>query len=296
MRLRTLDALLVVGLAANGGAHRPEGEVFLAVQFPDHAVPVIDGNLDDWGLVPEKYSIRSDKLFSPAKNIRDVERGEYDSSDIEVWHRIGYNPNTEEVYFASVVVDDYHSVDRENLDYLMFDDSWDVRVDPTGTWDDRGPAVAPPGSDHRTIYLFAVPPLAGTYHRVVPGEEKTWMLDKGGHVNFGWAYQGDMLGGECTYTYELRLDPIWTHAEVEEEVEWMDVEQGKVMHFNILIADVDGPGDDLNGFWTVSPGGSNNPLCDLYLAELENVWSSTSVEDICWGMIKAGLEASERVP
>ena len=269
---------LLVCLAAVAGAHKPDGETFYAVQFPDHDVPVIDGNLDDWDLVPEKYSIRSNRLFSPAKSVRDVERGEYDSSDIEIRHRIGFNPNTERLYFAFVVIDNYHDIDRESIGALWTDDSIDLRLNPTAVPAEEQNLEGEPANS--MIYLLAVPPLEGIYHLIFPGGYD-WMLDGGGHLDFGWSFAGEMLdSGESTYIYEMSMTPIVALGESAAETEFMDVEEGEQVHFNILVPDIDGPEPaTYNGFWGVSPGPLNEPECDLYLAELEDVWSPGQTED-----------------
>lgn len=191
---RAAVSVLVLGLVTMAWSHAPRGEVFYAVQFPDQAAPVIDGNLDDWALVPEKYSRRSDTLFSAYQNLGYLERGEYDPGDIEIWHRIGFNPKTDELYFASEVFDDYHNTDREDLASLWLDDLWDVRVDATAMYD---PPAAPQPMEAdpralRALYLFAVPPLGGVYHYVRHGEENAWMLDGGGHR--GDVHAQPMLG------------------------------------------------------------------------------------------------------
>ena len=242
MKITALSGLVAAHVAM-AGAHLPEGETFYAVQFPDRAVPIIDGDLGDWALVPGEYSIRSDRPFSPRQDLPQVGRGGHDPNDIEVWHRIGFNPNTDDPYFASAVFDDYHNTDREELDSVWLDDSWDVRVEPTGIWDfDAGANIelGDPGTQG-TIYIFAVPPRAEIYQRVIHWFHSVgtpWMLDGAGHMDFGWTYQGDMLGGESTYSYELRINPLWSNAQAEEDIEWMDVEEGMVLHFNILIADI----------------------------------------------------------
>ena len=277
--------ILVVGLAATAGAHDPAGEVFHAVQFPDEAVPVIDGNLDDWALVPEKYSIRTDTLFSPDQSLGDVDRGGYDPDDINIWHRVGFSATTGRLYFSSTVFDDYHSSDREDPGSLWLDDSWEVRINASMLlYNAPNEWTGPP---FRFIYSYAVPPREGIYQRMMPGEEYEWMLNR---VEFGWSFTGAMTGtGGSTYVYELSTTPVMTLYESANETEFLDVEEGTVVHFNIGVIDVDGPGYDLDGYWTVSPGPGNHPWTDLQLAELEDVWSTTSVADISWGMIKAGL-------
>jgi hypothetical protein len=38
-------------------------------QFPADKIPLIDGNADDWAMVPESYSIRMDQLKETVKGV-----------------------------------------------------------------------------------------------------------------------------------------------------------------------------------------------------------------------------------
>jgi hypothetical protein len=283
--------LVIVGLASMASAHKPEGEKYFAFQFEDGAVPTIDGVFNDWVFVPEFYRIRGDRIFSPNKGIRDVGRGDYDPSDVNIVHMYGFNPNDEFVYISTEMFDDYHDVDREDPGSLWRDDDYEVRFN----------ATALPEAEHNlegepvnfVTYVHCVPPLEGVYERILPGEDKEWMVDGGGNLEFGWTFTGEMLSGEGTYFYEMKLRPIIALADTEGDTDWMDLEEGEELHVNITMADTDAPQPaTYNGFWALSPGPSNNPEVDLVLDELDSSVEQipgTAVEGSSWGMIKAGL-------
>ena len=283
--------LVIIGLASMAAAHKPEGEKYFAFQFEDDAVPVIDGVFNDWVFVPEFYKIRGDRIFSPNKDIRDSERGVYDPSEVNIVHMLGFNPNDEFVYIATEMFDDYHDIDREDPGSLWRDDDWEVRFDGTAVAEDEHNQEGE--ATNYIIYVHAVPPLEGVYERILPGEDREWMVDGGGNLEMGWTYTGEMLGGESTYYYEMKLRVISALGDTEENTEWNDLEEGEEVHFNITMADTDAPQPaTYNGFWAVSPGPSNNPEVDLVMDELDSDVDQvpgTSVEGSSWGMIKAGL-------
>ncbi len=281
------SALLVLGLVAMAGAHKPEGEQYFAFQFLDESVPNMDGDLSDWSFIPDDpYSITNPELFSPAKSIRDVGRGEMDPSEVNIWHRLGYNANNEFLYFATQIFDDFHDIDRENLGHLWRDDSIEIRINPSAV------LKAEQNVDGEPInfinYHFAVPPLEGVYEG---GGAPDWIHDGSPYLSFGWSATGEAMGaGGSTYVYEMGTMPVAALGEGPEDTEFFDMEEGEVIHFNITMPDVDCPAPcNYNGFWAVSPGPDNNPEVDLVLAPLEEDVMQTAVEDVSWGMIKAGL-------
>jgi hypothetical protein len=119
-----LAVILGLGTVSLVGAHAPVGELFFAVQFPDNAVPTIDGDLSDWNIVPESpYVLRADKMFDPAQ-FQEAGRGELDLSDFNPMHILGWNDSMNKVYFANQVFDNIHNTDREDPARHWNDDNW----------------------------------------------------------------------------------------------------------------------------------------------------------------------------
>ena len=281
--------VLLLGFAAGSEGHNPEGELFYAAQFPDHAVPVIDGYLDDWELVPERYSIRNDSLFE----LTGYGLGWNDPEDMQIWHRIGFNATTERIYFASVVFDEHHNLDRIDRDSprsLLWDDHWEVWLNPTAVPSlEQNVLGEPPNS---ISYILTVPPVEGIYQAAAPnrrvyGTGYGWLLDT---VEFGWSYTGTMVGiGESTYVYEMSTTPVMALGGSAAETEFMDLAEGSVLHFDIYVPDRDDLAHELDPQEAYCVGTAYpKPECDLLLASLDHsMW--TAVEAISWGLIKAGL-------
>ncbi|MFC1608415.1 hypothetical protein ACFL47_10650, partial [Candidatus Latescibacterota bacterium] len=84
---------------------------FKIFQFPHDKIPRIDGNMDDWDIVPDEYVYGTDQ-------IRDTEdgHGEIDPKDLDIKVTVGWVKGMNRLYFL----------------YEAYDDFWDMRFSPTG--------------------------------------------------------------------------------------------------------------------------------------------------------------------
>ena len=111
MRKVLLASLLTVAMAVPTTAHFPAGELLFAVLFPDANIPTIDGNHADWGVVPQvPYEVGNDKY---SDSVYSKLRGEIDVSDLSVRQIVGWNDNTNLLYFMAEVFDNVHTRDAE---------------------------------------------------------------------------------------------------------------------------------------------------------------------------------------
>ena len=288
-----LIVVFVLGLASLAGAHSPPGELFFLVQFPDNAVPTIDGDLSDWNIVPESpYVLRADKMFDPAQ-FNEAGRGELDLSDFNPVHILGWNENLNKLYFANQIFDNIHNIDRENPAYHWNDDNWEVEVNPTHLAAEEQNLADEPVN--RIAYKWVVPPLEGVYQSIEPIGDLTWLSDGTEYVSYGWSFEGEMYG-ESTYYYELAVSPIASlprENATPENTEFYDLEEDDVIHISIFNGDIES-GDDYQGFWGTTPESSNIALNDFVCAPMDqqllDAIGSTAVEGVSWGQIKAGLK------
>ena len=288
-----LIVVFVLGLASLAGAHSPPGELFFLVQFPDNAVPTIDGDLSDWNIVPESpYVLRADKMFDPAQ-FNEAGRGELDLSDFNPVHILGWNENLNKLYFANQIFDNIHNIDRENPAYHWNDDNWEVEVNPTHLAAEEQNLADEPVN--RIAYKWVVPPLEGVYQSIEPIGDLTWLSDGTDYVSFGWSFEGEMYG-ESTYYYELSVSPIASlprENATPENTEFYDLEEDDVIHISIFNGDIES-GDDYQGFWGTTPESSNIALNDFVCAPMDqqllDAVGATAVEGVSWGQIKAGLK------
>ena len=63
-------AAALIGLPA-AATERP-GVTYKIFQFPSNMIPRIDGNADDWSIVPEDYVIGSDQLTDDDTHLKAI--------------------------------------------------------------------------------------------------------------------------------------------------------------------------------------------------------------------------------
>ena len=278
----------ILGLMGASFAHLPEGELNFAVQFPDGVTPTIDGDLGDWDIVPTNpYTIRNDKLFDSAQ-FQEAERGEIDATDINITHRFGWNETDNKLYFATVVFDNVHNLDRADIGRFFHDDAWEVEVNPDHT----------PREEHNQdfanqfSYKFAVPPIENSFNFVRPLAGLTWLVPGSEWLDFAFSFTGEEFG-ESTYFYEMSLTPFESMpldeaTALDGAIVW-DLEEGDTIHLSINVGDVDA-GDDYRGFWGTSPAGCCQAENDFVLTEIDPALEAnvgTPVKSDTWGRIKS---------
>jgi hypothetical protein len=270
----------VMCLVGAGVAHEPAGEQFFVYQFADATVPTIDGEGSDWGIVPSDYIIGMDKLFDPSQ-FQEAERGGGDLSDMNATYRVGWNENSNRLYFLVTVFDNIHNTDRANPGAFYLDDAVEIEVNMDhSAHADENVDVA-----NRIAYKFAVPPVDGSYFfsRPIAGVTE-WLFPGSEWLDFGWSFEGEEFG-ESTYTYELSLTPIeyfpLDEASALEGVEVWDLEEDDLIHLAIAAADIDEE-DTYWGFWSTSPTAWTT---DFVLDEM--IDAPTAVEADSWARVKA---------
>jgi len=244
---------LVLALASMASAHTPEGEVFFAVQFPDNAIPAMDGDISDWDIVPESpYHIRNDRLSAPDPSILTAERGSQDPSDLNMHHVIGWNESTSKLYFMSEIFDNIHNIDREDVARFWDDDALEIEVNPDATADAEHNLEGEPVNQFS--YKWSVPPVEGQYQYIEPVATYTWFQDGTEYIDFGWSQTGETYG-ESTYFYEMAIIPILALSQDEatslEGSEFLDLEEGTVVHISVNVGDID-EANNYQSFWGMS--------------------------------------------
>ena len=97
----------ILGMCTSAFAHIPEGRVFGVFQFPTDKLPVLDGNISEWDVVPDEMWI---DLDDPDIVVGEGDVGrEKDRSNLYFRYAMGWNDELDRLY---------HVYDR-------FDDVWD---------------------------------------------------------------------------------------------------------------------------------------------------------------------------
>ena len=83
----------VVSLALQALALERTGVEFKIFQFPAGQIPRIDGNADDWAMVPESFTVGQDQLKDTVNNSR------ADKKDLDVKVKVGWVKGLNRLYF-----------------------------------------------------------------------------------------------------------------------------------------------------------------------------------------------------
>ena len=113
MKLRTCILCIIASVVIAGTASalsRPEVE-FKIFQFPRDMMPRIDGEIEDWSMVPESYVYGTDQIRDTVDG-----HGEMDPQDLDVRVTVGWVKDLNRLYFL----------------YEAYDDFWDMRFSPIG--------------------------------------------------------------------------------------------------------------------------------------------------------------------
>ena len=296
-----LSASLTVALCTGLAAHEPADMTFYAFGFPLHAIPVADGDLSDWDMVPESYQINLGENFY--ETVRGIGT-DLDLNDINIKCIVGWNEETNRIFSMSDVVDDYLHNKRETPSGHNWDDDINFVVDADHSGGDLK-AGHDLEDDHERLqleystgqlYTALVPPIDGwwlfMYHH---DTEFAWLTDGKNtpsldHLSVGWSRTGESEG-PGTYTYEFRVSP-WIFLDYQglagsTEV---DLETGLIMHIGYLFKDYD-TDDSYEGSYDFPPvhdvWKNASVAADFELAPVELGLFPTAVETDSWGRIKA---------
>ena len=85
-------------------------------QFPANMIPRIDGNADDWKMVPKKYIMGSDQLSEDFGKIAKL-----DTNDLNISVRVGWVKGLNRLYFLYEAYDNYWDFTKTDLHHDIFE-------------------------------------------------------------------------------------------------------------------------------------------------------------------------------
>lgn len=295
---RLLFLAVLLGGWGAAQAHLPPEGSYKAFQFPDHLVPVIDGDLGDWQVVGESYSIT-------AADLRDLVSGEgagADSQDFSVRLMVGWNEAQNKIFVAARVIDDLHQIDRPagSAALRIFqDDAMEIFLDADhsgGQYADF--AELSPAAQLRlngaeaSHFVIAGPPPDGDFF--INFSASAWYsLEEGPYTAAAYGIDG-AIGGPAVLNYEFMAVPF-DHLNMAADFLSFahDLRAGQVLGFNVEFDDFDSHAEFLDAKWSLS-GGQNafrfsERFADLVLMPLEDSFRPTAVQGQSWGHIKAAF-------
>jgi len=113
-------AALLAGSLGSGLALEKPGITYQVFQFPADKIPRIDGNTDDWAMVPDSYVIGTDQLQDDSKK-----HAAPDPKNLEVRVKVGWVKGLNRLYFLYEAYDNYWDFSRPDL----HNDTFEIVVD-----------------------------------------------------------------------------------------------------------------------------------------------------------------------
>ena len=295
---------LIVAMTSVAFAHDPPGETFFLFQFPLHAVPVMDGDISDWDMVPELYWI--DMEGRGQAQFQETVRGvtDVDLSDINIVHIQAWNEETNRFYFMSHVIDEFLHNSRENFASINWDDDAEffVDADHSGGSLFEGEWLDLPIEDGNKLlfttgqtYQMMGPPLNGFWIFVYRRGTNWWLTDgqtllAPEYLDAGFGRIGE-TGGPGEYFYEMKVTP-WVfidHAGPDASTE-VDLEVGMITHLGVTHKDYDLTESYEGSFdfpYNHNIWRNADLHADFELLPVDPKIFPTAVETDTWGRIKA---------
>ena len=245
MKLFFLSLSLMLCLAA-------KAQQFKVYQFTPDNLPAIDGNTDDWDIVPEQYALTEQLLKE--------DEGKYPKPDpqtLQVSVKVGWCPDTQRLYFLYVATDDYWRFSENSLKTDIFE----VVVDGDcsgGPFIDRFHPTDP--SDVWQAWFNFHGCHAQNYHIFTPPHGDDWCMLWGPQV---WlkqlpysehAYNYNFNEGETgQLVLEFYITPFDHAAADGPQLSKQTVlKEGNSIGLCWAIIDWDQNPDDKGGFWNLS--------------------------------------------
>jgi hypothetical protein len=251
-------------------------QIFKVFQFPADQIPRVDGDTNDWAMVPESYVIGSDQLVD--------DNGQHqwaDPSTPKIRLKVGWVKGLNRLYFLYEADDDYWDF----ADPGLHNDTLEVVVDGDLS---GGPLIekfspARPFLGQWETYLTLQGTHAQNYHIFTPAAGKDWCMAWGPaqwlkqlpYANA--AYRYSFKPGESGHlVVEFWLTPFdYAGAEGPGRAVESKLTENKLIGMSFALIDYDNihSGDTNNGFWNLSRHhtmyGQADQLCLFQLMPLE---------------------------
>lgn len=270
------------------GLEKPE-TTYQVFQFPADQMPRIDGQIDDWAMVPERYVVGTDQLWDDSKK-----HPAPDPKTLDVRVRVGWVKGLNRLYFLYEASDDYWDFSLPGL----HNDTFEIVVDGDasgGPLIDKGhkefwtparvgdSAATPDDRISTDAAHWAIHGVhAQNYHIFTPAVNKDWTMAWGSPTwikEFPWAnaaYRFNFKpGAPGKLVLEFWITPFdYAGPEGPQRAVESVLANNKIIGLAWAIIDydnVDSRGS--SGFWNLSPKhsmyGHASELCAFRLMPLE---------------------------
>jgi hypothetical protein len=286
-RSLSLSLVVLVVLAGNAARALDRPDVtFKVFQFPADKIPRIDGNTDDWAIVPDDYAIRTDQLVDDSSR-----HATPDPKNLDIKVRFGWVKGLNRLYVLYEAYDNYWDFARPDL----HNDTFELVVDGDASggpliykkdWkpEQVGAAYATP--DPRISaedVRWAIQGVhAQNYHIFTPARDKDWCMAWNSATwtkEFPWAnaaYNYNFKPGEAgKLVLEFWITPFdYAGPEGPQRAVESVLTENKIIGLSFAVIDYDEEnGRGSSGFWNLSRHhtmyGQASELCAFKLMPLE---------------------------
>jgi hypothetical protein len=251
-------------------------EVFKVFQFPADQIPRIDGDTNDWNIVPESYVIGTDQLVDDNGKHKTT-----DASTPQIRVKVGWVKGLNRLYFLYEADDDYWDFSQPGL----HNDTFELVVDGDLS---GGPLIEKfsPAKEFLgqwETYFTLQGTHAQNYHIFTPSAGKDWCMAWGPaqwvkelpYANAAQKY--DFKPGQAGhYVLEFWITPFdYAGAEGPPRAVESVLKENKLIGMSFALIDYDdvNSGGTNNGFWNLSRHhtmyGQADELCLFKLMPLE---------------------------
>jgi PKD domain len=224
--------------------------VLKVFQFPANMIPKIDGNADDWAIVPDNYAIGTEQL-------RD-DKGSHTSPDpanLNVRVKVGWVKGLNRLYFLYEAYDNYWDF----ADPGLHNDTFELVVDGDLS---GGPLIprfrSNPDQDEWDAHFSMYGVQAQNYHVFTPAEGKDWALVLGCQP---WIKELPFANHASSYHFkpgdpgklvmEFWITPFdYAGCDGPERSIESKLEENNLIGLSWAVIDYDG--DKKSGFWNLS--------------------------------------------
>jgi hypothetical protein len=297
--LRLAVLMLLCGNSFSARALDRTNEVFKIFQFPADKIPRLDGDTNDWNIVPESYVIRTEQF------VEDFGRHQAtDASTPKIRLRAGWVKGLNRLYFLYEADDDYWDFSEPDL----HNDTLELVVDGDLS---GGPLIekfspARPIIGQWETYFTLQGTHAQNYHIFTPHEGKDWCMAWGPaqwlkELPYANAVQKyDFRPGQPGhYVLEFWITPFdYAGAEGPSRAVESVLKENKTIGLSFALIDYDdkNSGSTNNGFWNLSRHhamyGQADFLCPFKLMPLEPQFQKPVDANWSWHLLD---EASRKV-
>ena len=279
---------------------------FPIFQFPANMIPRIDGQIEDWDMVPANYTIKGQELADTVMG----KGTNYDPEDLDVSVRVGWVKGLNRLYFLYEGYDDYWNM------FYRRGDIFEVAIDADRS---GGHNISNPQLDLWESHFLFKGVHAQNYHIFTPpGKGRDWVFVWGCQPWIGklpyanHAYSYDFKEGESgRLVLEFWITPFdYAPYEGPERAVVSKLLEDSIVGLSWSVLDYDENNTQYEGFWNLShktrmDSNASNlcafrlmPLLSQFREPLEAQWEFKIVDmerrlvafkDISYGQVTSWL-------